>query len=121
MPFGNGGHDNRCRECADSQDGRNSWLTAARLDCKQIVCASALTERHAVGREDPHDAEQGSEKRDDGECVEQPSKCAFPVHGEPNAKVNGRQSAKRVDVPLNELLGKGQFGRQEKPRKSAVC
>ncbi len=39
----------------------------------------------------------------------------------PNAGVKGRQAAQRVGVPLNNMLGKGLFGRQEKPRNSAAC
>lgn len=39
----------------------------------------------------------------------------------PNAGVKGGQTAQRVGVPLNNMLGKGLFGRQEKPRNSAVC
>jgi len=39
----------------------------------------------------------------------------------PNAGVKGRQAAQRIDVPLNNLLGKGLFGRLEKPKSSAAC
>jgi hypothetical protein len=39
----------------------------------------------------------------------------------PNAGVKGRQTAQRVGVPLNNLLGQGLFERPEKPRNSAAC